>query len=295
MTDVINNFFVGSSCSLVVNLISEPGDRARAGYRGQDCDPKVVSGETRRANNVVQWIRHVIRKDGISMFIPSTRRVVQRSCMLRDGLRLAIKDGITTHSLKRRHPYSEWKLFAVNNIAAGGIAGYLAHLVTYPFRADVSRSSLLSEPLSLYKGYWQSVGPSVAFCTVFFGLYDTFNGLNPYSSYKFRHVDTDRNVLVYRILVGQVSAFVAALLSQPYVVVSHRLLHRNPYDLTGMNRKYYNAHHAMARIVAEEGMSQLFRGLVFYPSLLVGLMVVVYDYFKKLPQTSIETGSDFRP
>jgi len=130
---------------------------------------------------------------------------------------------------------------------------------------------------SLYKGYAVSVVGIFMYRAPFFGLFDTFNAFNPFST---NGVTTSWIVYLLGIatsfLVAQITSAIAGFVSYPWDTVRRRL--QMEAGKCVEERKYKGAFHCAYTIMIEGGVSGFYKG--FFTNLIRGastaFMLVIF-------------------
>merc|ERR1712125_171350 len=185
----------------------------------------------------------------------------------------AFKDGIKALFPKADKNKEFAKFFAIN-MASGGLAGAGSLCIVYPL--DYARTRLASDVGSgkaqfnglldclkktvasggvgaLYNGIGVSVVGIIPYRGVYFGLFDTLSGYNPYQK-------SENNVLraVSKFGCAQFSAIAAGYASYPFDTVRRRLQMQSEKPVEEW--VYAGTADCFKKIIAEEGTAALFKG-----------------------------------
>ena len=267
--------------SVCVNLATEMPERVVLTKYNQVFNPNVSPGGVRVMTNTWGTLRTIVATEGPAALLPRWSRVVLRSTVAFDTLRLGVADVISTVVLPKRYAQSERVPFFLTNVAGGAVGGALAKMVTFPFSVQNPFGWNGMTP-SLYKlGVTYAVLPEAAYCGMFYGLYQTARRVNPYRFHERRYAETEVAKLVAAdLLIALFTTFVARLATQPLFVASERLRFENPMLPTGVNKKYVSFLQCMRRVHVEDGFVFLLRGIATGPVLYTAALLVSYDYLK---------------
>merc|ERR1712154_670359 len=203
----------------------------------------------------------------------------------------AFKDGIKSLFPKADKNTEFGKFFAIN-MASGGLAGAGSLCIVYPL--DYARTRLASDVgsgkqqfnglvdcisktvksggiSSLYNGIGVSVVGIIPYRGVYFGLFDTLSGLNPYQK-------DQSNILraCSKFVCAQVSAISAGYASYPFDTVRRRLQMQS--EKPESEWVYKGTADCFKKIVADEGTGALFKGAGANALRTVGAAMVLVLY-----------------
>jgi solute carrier family 25 (adenine nucleotide translocator) protein 4/5/6/31 len=188
-------------------------------------------------------------------------------------------------SFPKYNPKREFVKFSLTNLICGGLAGAISLVINYPLEyprvgvfdcLDKVAKNGSHGIRDLYKGFSISLAGVIPFRAVYFGIYDSLVGINPYnSSEKGGTVRVGSNYLI-----AQVSATAAAYVSFPFDNVRRRLLMQDE-KVSHSGRLYNGILDCFKKIIQKEGMTPLFRGSALY-SFGSALVLVLYTEIKML-------------
>jgi solute carrier family 25 (adenine nucleotide translocator) protein 4/5/6/31 len=203
----------------------------------------------------------------------------------------AFKDGIKA-MFPRADKHTEFVKFFLINMASGGLAGAGSLMIVYPL--DYARTRLASDvgtgkqqfsglidcltqtvKSSGVKGLYNGVGVSVVgiipYRGVYFGLFDTLSGYNPYqkSENSFFRASS-------KFVCAQASAIAAGYASYPFDTVRRRLQMQS--EKPREEWVYAGTMDCFRKIVANEGTAALFKGAGANALRTVGAALVLVFY-----------------
>lgn len=287
--DFMTSFMAGGVAGGLAKTITAPIERVKLLLQTQDSHPLVRKGEVVRYNGIVNCFSRVVREQGPRAFWRGNLANMQ-AIVPAQMFTFAFKDSIKLmFSTPNKHT-EFWTFFAIN-VASGGLAGAGSLLCIYPF--DFARTRLAADvgherqfksswhclghtikaqgPLAVYKGLGVSLLGIVPYRGVYFGLFDTLSGYNPYQR--------DRNFsrrTGSKVLCAQVSAIAAGYVSYPFDTVRRRL--QMQADRPPSECVYGNTREAFRKIVSEEGGGALFKGASVNAVRTVGSALVLVLY-----------------
>merc|ERR1711967_63574 len=192
----------------------------------------------------------------------------------------------------KTNPKENFLQFFMVNMASGGLAGAGSLCIVYPLDyartrlasdvgsgkaqfnglADCIKKTIASGGIgSLYNGIGVSVVGIIPYRGVYFGLFDTLSGLNPYQK------DTN-NLLraASKFICAQVSAITAGYASYPFDTVRRRLQMQS--EKPKEEWVYSGTMDCFGKIVADEGVGALFKGAGANALRTVGAALVLVLY-----------------
>merc|ERR1712226_1377995 len=187
---------------------------------------------------------------------------------------------------------TEFGKFFMINMASGGLAGAGSLMIVYPL--DYARTRLASDVgsgraqfnglldclkktaasggvLALYNGIGVSITGIIPYRGVYFGLFDTLSGYNPYQK--------DSNGLIRassKFVCAQVSAITAGYASYPFDTVRRRLQMQS--EKPKSEWVYNGTSDCFGKILKNEGSSALFKGAGANALRTVGAALVLVLY-----------------
>lgn len=209
----------------------------------------------------------------------------------------AFKDTIKA-MFPRYSPKTEFFWFFMTNMASGGLAGAGSLCIVYPL--DYARTRLASDVgggkaqfngladclvktakgpggvMALYNGFGVSVAGIIPYRGVYFGMYDSLAGINPFRS--------DKGVigLLSKFAIAQATAITAGYASYPFDTIRRRLQMQSekPKD----QWLYKGTVDCFFKILKDEGTAALFKGAGANALRTVGsaLVLVLYGEIKAL-------------
>merc|ERR1711862_269935 len=192
--------------------------------------------------------------------------------------------------------------FFLIDIASGGLAGAGSLCIVYPL--DYARTRLASDvgsgktqfnglldcikqtvraggPGALYNGLGVSIVGIIPYRGVYFGLFDTLSGYNPY--------EKDDNAIkraASKFFCAQTSAISAGYISYPFDTVRRRLQMQS--EKAEHERTYKGTVDCFGKILKEEGAGAFFKGAGANALRTVGaaLVLVLYSEITRLTGSS---------
>merc|ERR1712137_1162781 len=198
-SDFVINFLAGGVSGAVAKTCTAPIERVKLLIQTQDANPKIISGEVARYTGIVDCFTRVAKEQGISAFWRGNFTNIIRYFPTQ-AFNFAFKDGIKSLFPKADKNTEFAKFFAIN-MASGGLAGAGSLCIVSPL--DYARTRLASDVGSgkaqfngladcikktvaaggvraLYNGLGVSIVGIIPYRGVYFGLFDTLSGYNPY-------------------------------------------------------------------------------------------------------------------
>lgn len=270
-TQFLTDFLLGGVSGTVAKTMTAPIERVKLLIQTQDANPKIRSGEVQRYSGIVNCFTRVYQEQGLASFWRGNFTNCVRYFPTQ-AFNFAFKD-----SIKMLFPKvpKDQKLasFAVN-MASGGLAGAGSLCIVYPL--DYARTRLASDVGSgkrdfnglgdcilktakgpqvvrgLYNGFGVSVAGIIPYRGMYFGVFDTVTGFNPYGK------DKGFKGLVSKFFTAQSASIAAAYSSYPFDTIRRRLqmqsekppeqwLYKGTFDCAG-------------KIMRDEGLSAMFKG-----------------------------------
>jgi solute carrier family 25 (adenine nucleotide translocator) protein 4/5/6/31 len=289
-TEFLINFMAGGTSGAVAKTATAPIERVKLLIQTQDANPKIISGEVKRYTGIMDCFTRVSKEQGVKAFWRGNMTNIIRYFPTQ-AFNFAFKDTIKAMfpSVDKKTEFG--KFFAIN-MASGGLAGAGSLMIVYPL--DYARTRLASDVgagkqqfdglmdcLSktvkssgvggLYNGIGVSIAGIIPYRGVYFGLFDTLSGYNPYQK------DTN-NMLRAGSKFGcaQFSAICAGYASYPMDTVRRRLQMQSekPKD----QWVYAGTIDCFKKISANEGVTALFKGAGANALRTVGAAMVLVLY-----------------
>jgi solute carrier family 25 (adenine nucleotide translocator) protein 4/5/6/31 len=289
-SDFLLNFMAGGVSGAVAKTCTAPIERVKLLIQTQDANPKIISGEVARYTGIGDCFTRVAKEQGVGAFWRGNLTNIIRYFPTQ-AFNFAFKDGIKALFPKADKNTEFAKFFAIN-MASGGLAGAGSLCIVYPL--DYARTRLASDVGGgkaqfsglldclkktvassgvggLYNGIGVSVAGIIPYRGVYFGLFDTLSGVNPYQK--------DQNNFIRagsKFACAQVSAISAGYASYPMDTIRRRLQMQS--EKPQEEWLYKGTADCFAKIVKEEGTSALFKGAGANALRTVGAAMVLVLY-----------------
>jgi solute carrier family 25 (adenine nucleotide translocator) protein 4/5/6/31 len=290
MSDFVINFLAGGVSGAVAKTCTAPIERVKLLIQTQDANPKIISGEVARYTGIVDCFTRVAKEQGIGAFWRGNLTNIIRYFPTQ-AFNFAFKDGIKAMFPKADKNTEFAKFFAIN-MASGGLAGAGSLMIVYPLDyartrlasdvgtgkqqfnglADCLKKTVASSGIGgLYNGIGVSVVGIIPYRGVYFGLFDTLSGLNPYQK-------DQNNVLraASKFVCAQTSAIAAGYASYPFDTVRRRLQMQS--EKPESEWVYKGTADCFSKIVKDEGTAALFKGAGANALRTVGAAMVLVLY-----------------
>ena len=267
-----------------------PIERVKLLIQTQDANPKIISGEVPRYTGIVDCFVRVAREQGVGAFWRGNLTNIIRYFPTQ-AFNFAFKDSIKALFPKADKKTEFAKFFAIN-MASGGLAGAGSLMIVYPL--DYARTRLASDVGSgkqqfnglfdcikktvsaggftaLYNGVGVSIIGIIPYRGVYFGLFDTLSGYNPYQK--------DENGLyraASKFACAQTAAISAGYASYPFDTVRRRLQMQSEKPVEEW--VYKGTMDCFSKIMADEGVGALFKGAGANALRTVGAALVLVLY-----------------
>jgi len=307
------DFFAGGFAGALAKTISAPIERVKLLIQTQDKIPQIVSGEMPRYKGIIDCFVRVANEQGFSSFwrgnLPNVLRYFPVAAF-NFAFNDAIKGWFPSYS-----PKTDFALFLAVNLLSGGLAGAGSLTIVYPLdyartrlAADVGgdknspmmrRAKDANQPASgrefsglvdcitktvakngffaLYQGYAVSVVGIIAYRAPYFGLFDTFDALNPLKPHQGSSWGAYLLGVFASFCIAQFTSAIAALISYPFDTVRRRLQMEG--NVAKEDRLYRGMCQCAYVIIQKEGFDALYKG--FLANLLRGastaFMLVLFN------------------
>jgi len=290
MSDFLLNFVAGGVSGAVAKTCTAPIERVKLLIQTQDANPKIISGEVARYTGIVDCFTRVSQEQGIKAFWRGNLTNIIRYFPTQ-AFNFAFKDSIKA-MFPKADKNTEFAKFFMINMASGGLAGAGSLCIVYPL--DYARTRLASDVGSgkaqfnglfdcikktiaaggvgsLYNGIGVSVVGIIPYRGVYFGLFDTATGYNPYQK-------SENNLLraASKFVCAQASAILAGYASYPFDTVRRRLQMQS--EKPKEEWVYKGTADCFAKIMKDEGTSALFKGAGANALRTVGAAMVLVLY-----------------
>lgn len=290
MSDFMINFLAGGTSGAVAKTCTAPIERVKLLIQTQDANPKIISGEVKRYSGIVDCFTRVAKEQGISAFWRGNFTNIIRYFPTQ-AFNFAFKDGIKA-MFPKVDKNKQFAQFFLVNMASGGLAGAGSLCIVYPL--DYARTRLASDVgsgkaqfnglldclkktaasggvSSLYNGIGVSIVGIIPYRGVYFGLFDTLSGYNPYQK--------DTNGLLRassKFACAQFSAITAGYASYPFDTVRRRLQMQS--EKPKEEWLYKGTADCFSKIIKEEGFTSMFKGAGANALRTVGAALVLVLY-----------------
>ncbi|QLQ80125.1 hypothetical protein HG537_0D01250 [Torulaspora globosa] len=284
------DFLMGGVAAAVAKTAAAPIERVKLLMQNQD---EMIKQGTlqQRYGGILDCFRKTASREGVISFWRGNTANVLRYFPTQ-ALNFAFKDKIKSmFGFKKDEGY--WKWFA-GNLASGGAAGAISLLFVYSLDyartrlaadashhggsrqfsglADVYKKTLASDGVAgLYRGFMPSVTGIIVYRGLYFGLYDS---LKPVLL-----TGTLEGSLAASFLLGWVITTGASTASYPLDTVRRRMM-----MTSGQTVKYSGAYDCFRKIVAQEGVTSLFKGCGanIFRSVAAAGVISLYDQLQML-------------
>jgi len=290
MSDFMINFLAGGVSGAVAKTCTAPIERVKLLIQTQDANPKIISGEVARYTGIVDCFTRVSQEQGVKAFWRGNFTNIVRYFPTQ-AFNFAFKDSIKA-MFPKVDKKTEFGKFFMINMASGGLAGAGSLCIVYPL--DYARTRLASDVGSgkaqfdglldcikktvasggigsLYNGIGVSVVGIIPYRGVYFGLFDTTSGYNPYQK--------SENSLLRagsKFVCAQFSAISAGYASYPFDTVRRRLQMQS--EKPESEWVYKGTADCFSKIIKEEGTGALFKGAGANALRTVGAAMVLVLY-----------------
>jgi len=296
----INNFLAdfaaGGISGAVAKTCTAPIERVKLIIQTQDANPMIKSGQVARYTGIVNCFTRVYQEQGFKAFWRGNFTNVIRYFPTQ-AFNFAFKDTIKAF-FPRYNPKKEFGMFFLTNMASGGLAGAGSLCIVYPL--DYARTRLASDVgskqksfngladclmktargpggvMGLYNGFGVSVMGIIPYRGVYFGMYDSLIGINPFKS------DKGLIGLASKFAIAQCTAITAGYASYPFDTIRRRLQMQS--EKPQSEWLYKGTVDCFNKILKNEGITALFKGAGANALRTVGsaLVLVLYGEIKTL-------------
>lgn len=290
MSDFLINFLAGGVSGAVAKTCTAPIERVKLLIQTQDANPKIISGEVARYTGIVDCFSRVAKEQGIGAFWRGNLTNIIRYFPTQ-AFNFAFKDGIKA-MFPKADKNTEFAKFFLINMASGGLAGAGSLMIVYPL--DYARTRLASDVGAgkqqfsglmdclrktvqaggigaLYNGIGVSVVGIIPYRGVYFGLFDTLAGYNPWEK-----SENNLSRAASKFGCAQFSAIAAGYASYPMDTVRRRLQMQS--EKPESEWVYKGTMDCFAKIMKNEGTSALFKGAGANALRTVGAAMVLVLY-----------------
>jgi len=295
MRDFAIDFLMGGVSAAVSKTAAAPIERIKLLIQNQD--EMIKSGRLAEPyKGISDCFKRVIAEEGMGSLWRGNMANVLRYFPTQ-AFNFAFKDTIKA-MFPKYSPKTDFGLFFLTNMASGGLAGAGSLCIVYPL--DYARTRLASDVgkgqksfngladclmktargpsgvLGLYNGFGVSVAGIIPYRGVYFGMYDTLAGINPFKK------DTGLVGLASKFAIAQATAITAGYASYPFDTIRRRLQMQS--EKPKSEWLYSGTVDCFNKIVKEEGMNALFKGAGANALRTVGsaLVLVLYGEIKTM-------------
>jgi len=290
------DFAAGGISGAVAKTATAPIERVKLIIQTQDANPLIKSGQVPRYTGIGNCFSRVMSEQGFAAFWRGNFTNVIRYFPTQ-AFNFAFKDTIKA-LFPKYNPKTEFGMFFLTNMASGGLAGAGSLCIVYPL--DYARTRLASDVgtgarsfngladclvktargpsgiLGLYNGFGVSVAGIIPYRGVYFGMYDSLAGINPFKN------EGGIIGLASKFAIAQATAITAGYASYPFDTIRRRLQMRSekPKD----QWLYKGTMDCLAKIMKDEGTNALFKGAGANALRTVGsaLVLVLYGEIKTM-------------
>jgi len=292
------DFAAGGISGAIAKTATAPIERVKLIIQTQDANPLIKSGEVARYTGIGNCFTRVYQEQGLGAFWRGNFTNVIRYFPTQ-AFNFAFKDTFK-NLFPRYDPKKEFGMFFLANMASGGLAGAGSLTIVYPL--DYARTRLASDVggkqksfngladclvktakgpsgvLGLYNGFGVSVMGIIPYRGVYFGMYDSLAGINPYKK--------DKTILglASKFAIAQATAITAGYASYPFDTIRRRLQMQS--EKPKAEWIYKGTADCLAKIVKDEGTAALFKGAGANALRTVGsaIVLVLYGEIKEMIQ-----------
>jgi len=296
MESFIQDFTAGGVSGAIAKTATAPIERVKLIIQTQDANPLIKSGQVPRYTGIGNCFARVYSEQGLAAFWRGNFTNVIRYFPTQ-AFNFAFKDTFK-NLFPRYDAKKEFFMFFLTNMASGGLAGAGSLCIVYPL--DYARTRLASDVggkqksfngladcliktakgpsgiFGLYNGFGVSVLGIIPYRGVYFGMYDSLAGINPYKK------DKGAIGLVSKFVIAQATAITAGYASYPFDTIRRRLQMQS--EKPKSEWIYSGTMDCLRKIMKEEGMTALFKGAGANALRTVGsaLVLVLYGEIKDM-------------
>jgi len=288
------DFAAGGISGAFAKTATAPIERVKLIIQTQDANPLIKEGKVARYTGIGNCFTRVYQEQGLGAFWRGNFTNVIRYFPTQ-AFNFAFKDTIKA-MFPKYSPKNDFGLFFLTNMASGGLAGAGSLCIVYPL--DYARTRLASDVgkgnkafnglsdclvktargpsgiMGLYNGFGVSVAGIIPYRGVYFGMFDTLIGINPWKK------EGGLVGLAAKFAIAQVTAITAGYASYPFDTIRRRLQMQS--EKPKSEWLYANTSDCLRKIIKEEGTSALFKGAGANALRTVGsaLVLVLYGEIK---------------
>merc|ERR1712127_1007877 len=290
MTDFLIDFAAGGVSGAISKTLTAPIERVKLVIQTQDANPKIRPGEVARYTGIGNCFTRIHSEQGVGAFWRGNGTNIIRYFPTQ-AFNFAFKDTIKAMFPRYNNKTDFWKFFGTQ-LASGGMAGAASLTIVYPL--DYARTRLASDVGSgkaqfnglmdcltktvksggvgsLYNGIGVSIVGIIPYRGVYFGLFDTLSGYNPYQK-------AENGLLraASKFACAQFSAISAGYASYPFDTVRRRLQMQS--EKPESEWVYKGTADCFGKIMKDEGTTALFKGAGANALRTVGAAMVLVLY-----------------
>ena len=289
------DFLAGGVSGAFAKTCTAPIERVKILIQTQDANPRIMSGEVKRYNGIVDCFRRVHQEQGFGAFWRGNFTNIIRYFPTQ-AFNFAFKETFKK-PFPKYNPNTDFGKFFLVNMASGGLAGAASLCIVYPL--DYARTRLASDVgqgkdkvfsglmdclvkttkgpkgfFSLYNGFGVSVMGIIPYRGVYFGMYDSLRTKNPYRS------ERGLRGMASKFAIAQFVAITAGYASYPMDTIRRRLQMQS--ERPPEKWKYKGTVDCFRQILKNEGFNAFFKGAGANAIRTVGsaLVLVLYDEIK---------------
>jgi solute carrier family 25 (adenine nucleotide translocator) protein 4/5/6/31 len=290
------DFAAGGISGAIAKTGTAPIERVKLIIQTQDANPMIRSGQVARYTGIGDCFYRVYNEQGLKAFWKGNFTNVIRYFPTQ-AFNFAFKDTIKA-LFPKYSAKTDFGMFFLVNMASGGLAGAGSLCIVYPL--DYARTRLASDVgstqksfnglwdclvktakgpsgvLGLYNGFGVSVAGIIPYRGVYFGLFDSLCGINPFQK------DAGLIGLASKFGIAQVTAITAGYASYPFDTIRRRLQMQS--EKPKAEWLYKGTLDCFFKILKDEGTKALFKGAGANALRTVGsaLVLVLYGEIKAL-------------
>jgi len=272
MMNFLADFAAGGISGAVAKTATAPIERVKLIIQTQDANPLIKSGKVARYTGIGNCFTRVYSEQGLKAFWRGNFTNVIRYFPTQ-AFNFAFKDTIKAF-FPKYSAKTDFGMFFLVNMASGGLAGAGSLCIVYPL--DYARTRLASDVGSgqksfnglgdclvktmkgpggvgaLYNGFGVSVMGIIPYRGVYFGMYDSLCGINPFKN------DKGLVGLGSKFGIAQCTAITAGYASYPFDTIRRRLQMQSEKPVEEW--LYKGTVDCLFKIMKEEGTGALFKG-----------------------------------
>jgi solute carrier family 25 (adenine nucleotide translocator) protein 4/5/6/31 len=290
----VADFAAGGISGAVAKTATAPIERVKLIIQTQDANPMIKSGQVARYTGIGNCFTRVYQEQGMKAFWRGNFTNVIRYFPTQ-AFNFAFKDTIKSF-FPKYSAKKDFLMFFLTNMASGGLAGAGSLCIVYPL--DYARTRLASDVgatqrsfngladclvktakgpsgfMGLYNGFGVSVAGIIPYRGVYFGMFDTLMGINPFRN------EGGFISLASKFAIAQCTAITAGYASYPFDTIRRRLQMQS--EKPKADWLYTGTADCFNKILKEEGLNAMFKGAGANALRTVGsaLVLVLYGEIK---------------